>query len=50
MGTVCGKIIGMFQKEFPSGFFYHVLAKCLGMAELECFEPGRGLLGLGSPP
>ena len=47
--TVCGKIIGMPQEEFPSGLFYHVgvLAKSLSMAGLECFEPGRGLSPLG---
>ena len=54
MGAVCGETVGMFQEGFPSGLFFHVgvLAKCLGMAGLECFEPGRGLLplGTGGPP
>ena len=54
MVTICGEIVGMFQQEFPSGLFYHVrvLAKCLSMAWLECFEPGRNLLplGAGGPP
>ena len=53
-GAVCGEIIGMFQEKFPSGLLYHVRvsAKCLGVAGLECFEPGRDLspLGAGGPP
>ena len=49
VGAICGEIVGMFEEEFPSGLFYHVrvLAKCLGTAGLECFEPG-GLLPLGA--
>ena len=50
MVAIHGEIVGMFQEEFPSGFFYHVrvLAKCLGMAVLECFEPGKGVSPLGA--
>ena len=54
MGAICGEIVGMFREEFPSCLSYHVRvpAKCLGMAWLECLEPGRGLspLGSGGPP
>ena len=52
MGAICGEILGTFQKEFPSGLFYHVWvsAKCLSTAGLECFELMRGLLGLGGSP
>ena len=50
MGAICGEIISMFQEEFPSDLLYQVrvLAKCLSMAGLECFEPGRDLLPLGA--
>ena len=49
-GAICGEIIGMSQEEFPSGLSNHVrvLAKCLSMVWLECFEPGRVLLPLGA--
>ena len=54
MGDICGEIIGMFQEEFPPGLSYHVRVstKCLGVAWLECFEPGRNLSPLGArgPP
>ena len=53
-GIICGKIAGMFQKEFPSGLFYHVRvsAKHLSMAGLSVLNQGgvSCLLGLGGPP
>ena len=54
MGAICGEIVGVFQGVFPSGLFHHVRvsAKCLSVAGLECFEPGRDILPLGAegPP
>ena len=47
MGTICGKMIGMFRKEFPSGLFYHVAWQGLSVLKqggVSC------LLGLGGPP
>ena len=49
MGTLSDEVVGMFREEFLPALLYQVrvLAKCLCMAQLECFVPRQALLPLG---
>ena len=50
MGSLCDKVVGMFQEEFLPGLLYQVrvLAKCLCVAWLEGFVPRWDLSLLGA--